>query len=55
MRLLQDFRSTPLGVEVGCHYDNQVRQAVLDRLIEDGMSAYLAGPRRATAKLLVVS
>lgn len=32
------FRSSPPGVELGCHYDNQVRQAVLDRLIEDGMS-----------------
>lgn len=32
------FRSSPPGVELGCHYHNQVRQAVLDRLIEDGMS-----------------
>jgi len=32
------FRSTPPGVEPGCQYDNRVRQAVLDRLIEDGMS-----------------
>ena len=32
------FRSAPPGVELGCQYDNQVRQAVLDRLIEDGMS-----------------
>ena len=32
------FRSTPPGIEFGCHYDNQVRQSVLDRLIEDGMS-----------------
>lgn len=32
------FRSTPKGVEPGCHYDNKVRQAVLDRLIEDGMN-----------------
>jgi len=32
------FRSSPPGVELGCYYDNQVRQAVLDRLIEDGMS-----------------
>lgn len=32
------FRSSPPGVEIGCQYDNRVRQAVLDRLIEDGMS-----------------
>ena len=32
------FRSTPPGVDPGCHYDNRVRQAVLDRLIADGMS-----------------
>lgn len=32
------FRSSPPGVEPGCHYDNRVRQAVIDRLIEDGMS-----------------
>lgn len=32
------FRSTPPGVELGCQYDNQVRQAVLNRLIEDGMN-----------------
>jgi len=32
------FRSSPPGVELGCQYDNQVRQAVLDRLIEDGLS-----------------
>ncbi|MGC1954657.1 MAG: transposase [Gammaproteobacteria bacterium] len=32
------FRSTPPGVELGHHYDHRVRQAVLDRLIEDGMS-----------------
>lgn len=32
------FRTSPPGVELGCKYDNQVRQAVLDRLIEDGMS-----------------
>jgi hypothetical protein len=32
------FRSTPPGVDLGCQYDNQVRQAVLNRLIEDGMS-----------------
>lgn len=32
------FRSLPPGVELGCQYDNRVRQAVLDRLIEDGQS-----------------
>ena len=32
------FRSTPPGVELACQYDNRVRQAVVDRLIEDGMS-----------------
>lgn len=32
------FRSTPPGVEPGCQYDNEVRQAVLNRLIEDGMN-----------------
>ena len=32
------FRSSPLGVELGCQYDNRVRQAVIARLIEDGMS-----------------
>jgi transposase-like protein len=32
------FRSSPKGVELGCRYDNRVRQAVLDRILEDGMS-----------------
>ena len=32
------FRSSVPGVEAGCRYDNRVRQAVLDRLIEDGLS-----------------
>lgn len=32
------FRSTPPGVEQSFRYDNQVHQAVIDRLIEDGMS-----------------
>lgn len=32
------FRSTPPGVEFGCQYDCKVRQAVLDRLIDDGMN-----------------
>lgn len=32
------FRSSPPGVEHGCQYDNRVRQAVLDRLIEDSLS-----------------
>jgi transposase-like protein len=32
------FRSSVEGVELGCRYDNRVRQAVLDRILEDGMS-----------------
>jgi len=32
------FRSSPKGVELGCRYDNRVREAVLDRILEDGMS-----------------
>jgi transposase-like protein len=32
------FRTTPPGVEPKALYDNQVRQAVLDRILEDGMS-----------------
>jgi len=32
------FRSTPKGVELGRRYDNRVREAVLDRILEDGMS-----------------
>lgn len=32
------FRSTPPGVDRSFRYDNQVRRAVIDRLIEDGMS-----------------
>ena len=49
------FRSSPPGVELGCYYDNQVRQAVLDRLINDGMSVQrlLAALKRDF--LLVVS
>jgi transposase-like protein len=33
------FRTTPPGVEPRALYDNTVRQAVLDRILEDGMSA----------------
>src|SRR3954463_9750873 len=33
------FRSTPPGVEPRALYDNKVRQAVLDRILDDGMSA----------------
>jgi hypothetical protein len=33
------FRTTPPGVEPRALYDNKVRQAVLDRILEDGMSA----------------
>lgn len=32
------FRSSPPGVDPRCLYDNKVRDAVLDRLIEDSMS-----------------
>src|SRR3954453_5105550 len=32
------FRTTPPGVEPRALYDNKVRQAVLDRILEDGMS-----------------
>ena len=32
------FRSSPPGVDPRCWYDNKVRDAVLDRLIEDGLS-----------------
>jgi len=32
------FRSSPPGVGPGAHYDDKVRQAVIDRLIDDGMS-----------------
>lgn len=32
------FRTTPQGVEPRALYDNKVREAVLDRILEDGMS-----------------
>jgi hypothetical protein len=32
------FRTTPPGVEPRGLYDNKVREAVLDRILEDGMS-----------------
>jgi transposase-like protein len=32
------FRSSPEGVDSRCHYDNKVRKAVLDRLLDDRMS-----------------
>ena len=32
------FRTTPSGVDPKALYDNQVRQAVLDRILDDGMS-----------------
>jgi transposase-like protein len=34
----KSFRSSPPGIDLRCHYDNKVREAVLDRLIADGMS-----------------
>src|SRR4051794_4970276 len=33
------FRTTPPGVDPRATYDNKVRQAVLDRILDDGMSA----------------
>src|SRR3954465_9137107 len=38
-RCRKTFRTTPPGVEPRALYDNSVRQAVLDRILEDGMSA----------------
>jgi Transposase len=38
-RCRKTFRTTPPGVEPKALYDNTVRQAVLDRILEDGMSA----------------
>jgi transposase-like protein len=32
------FRSSPEGVDTKCRYDNKVREAVLDRLLDDRMS-----------------
>src|SRR5215211_4317844 len=42
------FRTTPPGVEPKALYDNSVRQAVLDRILDDGMSVerVLASMRR---------
>jgi transposase-like protein len=37
-RCCRTFRSAPPGVDLRRRYDNRVRDAVLDRLIEDGMS-----------------
>src|SRR3954452_23841157 len=37
-RCCTTFRTTPPGVEPRALYDNQVRQAVLDRILDDGMS-----------------
>jgi hypothetical protein len=37
-RCCTTFRTTPPGVEPKALYDNTVRQAVLDRLLDDGMS-----------------
>src|SRR3954469_23452793 len=38
-RCRKTFRTTPPGVEPRALYDNTVRQAVLDRILDDGMSA----------------
>ena len=32
------FRSRPEGIDLRCHYDSKVREAVLNRLIRDGLS-----------------
>src|ERR1043166_5908490 len=32
------FRSTPEGIEPRAEYTNRVREAVIDRLLDDGMS-----------------
>ena len=47
-RCCTTFRTTPPGVEPRALYDNQVRQAVLDRILDDGMSVerVLASMRR---------
>jgi hypothetical protein len=47
-RCRKTFRTTPPGVEPEAHYDNTVRRAVLDRILEDGMSVerVLASMRR---------
>jgi len=37
-RCCKTFRTTPPGVEPKALYDNTVRQAVLDRILDDGMS-----------------
>ena len=37
-RCCRTFRSTPPGVEPKATYDNKVRRAVLDRILDDGMS-----------------
>jgi len=34
----QTFRTSPPGIDLRCYYDNKVRDALLKRLIEDGMS-----------------
>jgi transposase-like protein len=38
-RCCSSFRTCPPGVEPKAQYDNKVRQAVLDRILDDGMSA----------------
>lgn len=37
-RCCTTFRTTPEGVPPRCKYDNKVRQAVLDRILDDGMN-----------------
>jgi hypothetical protein len=40
------FRTTPPGVEPRPRYDNTVRRAVLDRILEDGLSVERVLPSR---------
>src|SRR3954453_14790358 len=37
-RCCKSFRTSPDEVMPRCKYDNQVRQAVLDRILDDGMN-----------------
>jgi transposase-like protein len=37
-RCCKTFRTTPEGVQPRCTYDNKVRQAVLDRILDDSMN-----------------
>src|SRR4051794_28994058 len=47
-RCCSTFRTHPPGIDPKAHYDNKVRQAVLDRILDDGMNVEraLAAMRR---------